>query len=98
MDEAYVKHDHWVKPKLAEKPSEYVKRQVQVTFQYDPVGVANRHFTGLRCLMWGAVYPHHEGTWPDSQAAVAKQFAGVPADEVDQMVRRNAAETFGFAL
>jgi hypothetical protein len=43
---------------------------VQVTFQDDPVGIANRHMTGLRCLMWGADYPHHEGTWPNSQEAV----------------------------
>ncbi len=98
MDEAYVKHSHWVKPKLPMRPSDYVRRQVQVTFQYDPVGVANRHFTGLRCLMWGSDYPHHEGTWPHSQEAVAKQFEGVPEDEIDQMVRRNAVETFGFQI
>ena len=98
MDEGYVKHDHWVKPKLSMRPSDYVRRQVQLTFQYDPVGVANRGFTGLRCLMWGSDYPHHEGTWPNSQEAVAKQFEGVPEDEIDQIVRRNAIETFGFDI
>jgi predicted TIM-barrel fold metal-dependent hydrolase len=98
MDEAAEKHAHWVKPKLPMKPSEYVKRQVQVTFQDDAVGVANRHVTGLRCLMWGADYPHHEGTWPNSQEVVARQFAGVPEDEIDQIVRRNAVETFGFEI
>jgi predicted TIM-barrel fold metal-dependent hydrolase len=98
MDEAFEKHAHWVKPKLAMRPSEYVKRQIQVTFQVDPVGIANRHVTGLRCLMWGADYPHHEGTWPNSQEAVAKQFEGVPEDEIDRIVRRNAAETFGFEV
>jgi predicted TIM-barrel fold metal-dependent hydrolase len=97
-DDAYVKHAHWTKPKLAMPPSEYMRRQLQVTFQEDPIGIANRHFTGLRCLMWGSDYPHHEGTWPDSQAAVAKQFAGVPEDEIDQIVRRNAVETFGFDI
>ena len=98
MDEAYVKHAHWVKPKLPMPPSEYVKRQVQVTFQDDLVGVANRHITGLRCLMWGSDYPHHEGTWPNSQEAVVRQFAGVPEDEVDQICRRNAIETFKFTV
>jgi predicted TIM-barrel fold metal-dependent hydrolase len=98
VDDAYVKHAHWAKPKLPMPPSEYLRRQVQVTFQEDPVGIANRHFTGLRCLMWGSDYPHHEGTWPNSQAAVAKQFGGVPEDEIDQIVRRNAVETFGFDI
>jgi predicted TIM-barrel fold metal-dependent hydrolase len=97
-DEAYVKHAHWTKPKLPMPPSEYMRRQLQVTFQEDPIGIANRHFTGLRCLMWGSDYPHHEGTWPNSQDAVGKQFAGVPEDEVDQIVRRNAVETFGFDI
>ena len=98
MDEAHVKHKHWAKPNLPLPPSEYVKRQVQVTFQYDPVGVANRHITGLRCLLWGADYPHHEGTWPNSQGAVEKLFDGVPEDEIRQMTLTNAAETFGFKV
>ena len=98
MDEAHLKHAHWVKPRLKLPPSEYVKRQVQVTFQYDPIGIANRHATGLRCLMWGADYPHHEGTWPNSQGAVAKLFDGVPEDEILQMTVTNAAETFGFKV
>jgi predicted TIM-barrel fold metal-dependent hydrolase len=98
MDEAYKKHHHWAKPTLELPPSEYVRRQVQVTFQEDPVAIANRHFTGLRCLMWGSDYPHWEGTWPRSQEAVENLFVGVPEDEVDQIVRRNAVETYKFEL
>jgi predicted TIM-barrel fold metal-dependent hydrolase len=98
MDEAYAKHGHWAKPKLEMPPSEYAKRQVQVTFQEDPIGVANRYYTGLRCLIWGSDYPHWEGTWPNSREAVEKLFQGVPDEEVDQMVRGNAVETFKFKL
>jgi predicted TIM-barrel fold metal-dependent hydrolase len=98
MDEAYVKHAHWAKPKLEMPPSEYCRRQVQATFQEDPIAIANRHFTGLRCLMWGSDYPHWEGTWPNSPTAVDKLFQGVPEDEVDQIVRRNAIDTFKFQL
>jgi predicted TIM-barrel fold metal-dependent hydrolase len=64
----------------------------------DAVGIANRVFTGTRCLMWGSDYPHHEGTWPNSQELVAKQFAGVPEADIDRIVRLNAVETFGFVL
>lgn len=98
MDEAYYKHQHWAKPKLKERPSDYARRQLQVTFQEDPIGIANRHYTGLRCLMWGSDYPHWEGTWPNSRAAVDKLFEGVPEDEVDQIVRGNAVETFKFRI
>jgi predicted TIM-barrel fold metal-dependent hydrolase len=93
-----VKHAHWAKPKLPMPPSEYARRQVQVTFQEDPIGLNNREFTGLRCLMWGSDYPHWEGTWPNSVAAVERQFVGIPDSEVDQIVRGNAVETFKFRL
>jgi predicted TIM-barrel fold metal-dependent hydrolase len=98
MDEAHKKHGHWAKPKLELPPSEYARRQVQVTFQEDPIGVANRHYTGLHCLIWGSDYPHWEGTWPRSREAVDDLFRGIPDDEVDQMVRGNAVETFKFKL
>lgn len=96
MDESYVKHAIRRQHSTELPPSEYVKRQVALTFQEDPAGIALRHLTGLSCLMWGSDYPHHEGTWPESRASVARQFVGVPDDEVDQIVRTNAARMFGF--
>jgi predicted TIM-barrel fold metal-dependent hydrolase len=63
------------------RPSEYVQRQIHVQFQDDPVAVACRHLTGLSTLVWGSDYPHAEGTFRGSRELIAKQFAGVPADE-----------------
>jgi predicted TIM-barrel fold metal-dependent hydrolase len=83
--------------KLKELPSTYVKRQLACTFMYDPVAVNNRHTTGLDSLMWGNDYPHAEGVFPDSQEMVAKQFAGVPDAEIEQMVFGNAAKVFGLS-
>jgi predicted TIM-barrel fold metal-dependent hydrolase len=96
MDEIYERHQMWARPKLAEKPSEYVRRQCHVTFQNDPVGVHNRVFTGVDALVWGSDYPHPEGTWPNSRASLAAQLRGVPADEQLRMVGGTAARIFGF--
>ena len=96
MDEIYEKHHMWATPKLTLKPSEYVKRQAHVTFQNDPVGVANRRFTGVESLVWGSDYPHPEGTWPCSRESLARQLEGVPADERRAMVGGTAARLFGF--
>jgi hypothetical protein len=63
------------------RPSEYIRRQFHVSFQDDPVAVACRHVTGLSTIVWGSDYPHAEGTFRGSQALIAQQFAGVPADE-----------------
>lgn len=96
MDEIYERHQMWASPKLDLRPSEYVKRQAHVTFQNDPVGVANRGFTGVESLIWGSDYPHPEGTWPHSRASLAQQLAGVPPAERRAMVGGTASRLFGF--
>ena len=42
MDEAYLKHHMWVRPKLEMLPSEYFKRQGFASFQEDPAGPGPR--------------------------------------------------------
>jgi len=98
MDEAAVVHKQWVKPKLQQPPSEYCRNNIVATFQEDPIGLRNRDYTGLKSLMWGSDYPHYEGTWPRSQQVVQDLFAGIPEDEVDQIVHRNAAQAFKFKI
>jgi predicted TIM-barrel fold metal-dependent hydrolase len=98
MDDAYEKHHMFVQPKLELPPSEYFRRQGAVTFQHDPVGIANLPFTGDRCLMWGSDYPHPEGTWPHSQEALARQLDGVAEEVVERIVYRNAAELYRFRV
>lgn len=54
-------------------PSDYVRRQVHVTFQDDWVALRNRGLTGIEPLMWGNDYPHNEGSFPRSKEAIAIQ-------------------------
>jgi predicted TIM-barrel fold metal-dependent hydrolase len=82
------------RPKIAELPSHYVRRQVKCTFMHDTAAIRQRDFTGLDCLMWGNDYPHIEGTFPYSQDAVEGQFAGVPEHEIMQIVHDNAANLY----
>jgi predicted TIM-barrel fold metal-dependent hydrolase len=79
-------------------PSYYIKRQAHVTFMWDPLAIRARDVSGLDCLMWGNDYPHFEGSFPNSNEWIDKQFAGVPDDEVDQIVRGNAARIFGIQV
>jgi predicted TIM-barrel fold metal-dependent hydrolase len=78
------------------KPSEYVKRQFHVSFQDDPVAVAARHITGLSTIVWGADYPHAEGTFGGSAELLSNLFAGVPADERAAIVGGTLAGLMGF--
>jgi predicted TIM-barrel fold metal-dependent hydrolase len=98
MDDAYREHHAWVRPRLEALPGEYFRRQGFVTFQRDPVGLANVGHTGAGCLLWGSDYPHPEGTWPDSQAVVAEQFAGIADDVADRILVHNAASLYRIDL
>ena len=80
---------------LEEPPTYYIKRQAKATFMWDPLAVRNRDLTGLDCLLWGDDYPHIEGAFPETQTWVEEQFDGVPDEEIDQIVRGNAAAVFG---
>jgi predicted TIM-barrel fold metal-dependent hydrolase len=81
---------------LEELPSHYMKRQAHATFEWDPIAIHNRSFSGTKCLLWGNDYPHREGVYPDSQQYVEKQFAGVPEEDVDAITFSNAKALFGF--
>jgi predicted TIM-barrel fold metal-dependent hydrolase len=81
-------------PTLEMPPSYYLKRQAHATFMWDPMAVQNRNITGTDSLLWGNDYPHPEGSFPWSQEWIDKQFAGVPEDDIDKMVRGNAARLF----
>ncbi len=98
MDDAYTEHHAWVRPKLAELPSFYFRRQGFVTFQRDPVGLANAGLTGSRCLLWGSDHPHPEGTFPESRRILDEQMRGIDPDVVRRVVRDNAVELYGFEL
>lgn len=93
LDQAY--DDLFQYPRLAEKPSYYLRRQAHVTFQDDPVAIHNIPLTGPDVLLWGSDYPHMEGTFPESRAYVQKLFAETPIEVTRKVVGETAARIFG---
>lgn len=83
MAQLFRLNDKWIYPL---KPSEYVQRQFHVSFQDDPVAVAARHISGLSTIVWGADYPHAEGTFRHSPELLDSLFTGIPDDERRAMV------------
>jgi predicted TIM-barrel fold metal-dependent hydrolase len=86
-------NDSWPYPL---RPSDYIKRQIHVSFQDDPTAVAARHITGLSTIIWGNDYPHAEGTFRGSKKLIAEQFAGVPDDERAAILGRTLGGIAGF--
>ena len=97
MDHWWTDHYRWLDPYLSESPSTYFKRQFWATFEDDRAGILTRELIGVDRIMWGADYPHTEGTFPRSRDQITRDFAGVPEAEVYQMVVGNAARLYGMA-
>jgi predicted TIM-barrel fold metal-dependent hydrolase len=97
MDEAYLKHHFWVRPKLKALPSDYFKAQGFATFGEDRAGLALMEEHGLENnFMWANDYPHHEGTWPHSPEAIERQMNRISEQSRRKVLGENAARVFGF--
>ena len=80
-------------------PRDYWARQCYVGASFQrPVEALERHRIGVDRIMWGADYPHYEGTPPYTLEALRHTYAGVPAEEVAAIVGGNAARVYGFDL
>jgi predicted TIM-barrel fold metal-dependent hydrolase len=78
MAQLFRLNERWPYPLM---PSEYVRRQIHVSFQEDPMAIACRHLTGVSTLVWGADYPHAEGTFTRTREAIDYQFRDVGPDD-----------------
>lgn len=97
MDEAYLKHHFWVKPKLKALPSDYFRAKGFATFGEDRPGLALLEEYGLQDnFMWANDYPHHEGTWPHSGEAIERQMGKLSESTRAKVLGENAARVFGF--
>lgn len=96
MDEVYHAHSHYVRPKLSMLPSQIISRQVHCAFQFDKAGIIARNQLGHQTLIWGADYPHLEGTFPNSREVIERIFEGIDIteDEKADILGRTAARLF----
>jgi predicted TIM-barrel fold metal-dependent hydrolase len=90
---------HRVVESMSMSPTEYFQRNCYVGDSLMvAMDVGMRHEIGVKRIMWGADYPHHEGTFPHTKLALRLNFSAVPEDEVRAMTSINAAEAYGFDL
>ena len=82
-----------LRPKLAEPPSTYLRRQVHAAFMDDPVALANVDRVGAGCLLWGNDYPHEEGLFPRSREITAR--TGAHLAEEDRRPRLSVSSAAG---
>jgi len=90
---------HRAVEELSLTPSEYFTRNcylgASLTTKRD---IDARYGVGVGNILWGADYPHHEGTWPHTELVLRALFSDVPEDEVRAMVGLSAAQLYGMDL
>jgi Amidohydrolase len=79
-------------------PSEYWQRQCFLGASLmTPRTSARRHEFGIHTMMWGADYPHGEGTHPYTWQQYRHVFSGLPINEIALLLGENAIKAFGFS-
>ena len=80
-------------------PSEYFSRNFTVGASFLRASEsAVRHEVGVERIMWGADYPHSEGSFPYSREALRAAFGHSDPAETKLMLEDNVARIYGFDL
>lgn len=97
LDEAYLKHHFWVRPKMERLPSEYYRTNGASSLGEDQAALDLVEKHGLTDnFMWANDYPHHEGTWPHSAEAIEREMSAISEDTRAKILGLNAARFFKF--
>jgi predicted TIM-barrel fold metal-dependent hydrolase len=94
MDRTWEKQRYWTDSPLTEKPSFYMDQNVYGSFINDRLGVQNRNQPGGRNIMWSSDYPHSETSFPRSHEVIARDFAGIPAADIREIVCERARRLY----
>jgi predicted TIM-barrel fold metal-dependent hydrolase len=88
-----------VAKQLTLTPAEYFRRNFWVGASFlRPSESPLRYDIGVDRIMWGADYPHSEGSYPYTTEALRVAFAQCPPDETKMMLETTAGEVYGFDL
>ncbi|MGZ8452941.1 MAG: amidohydrolase family protein [Candidatus Binatia bacterium] len=75
-------------------PSELFKRQCYLVGWYDRASLRVRDYIGTDNILWSSQFPQATSTWPNTQAALAKSFAGVADADKRKILWHNAAQLY----
>ena len=100
LDEQYSSpFERGITDHLKKSPTEYWRSNCYVGASFMSRAECDiRDEIGVDRIMWGADYPHIEGTWPHSLVALRDALNGCSADEVRMMCSETAATVYGFDL
>jgi predicted TIM-barrel fold metal-dependent hydrolase len=96
LDYTWDRHRYYTGIDQHAVPSELFRRHFYGCYIDDQFGLENRHHVGVDRITWECDYPHSDSQWPNSRTHAAQTLAGVPDDEVQQIVEHNARALLSF--
>jgi predicted TIM-barrel fold metal-dependent hydrolase len=81
-----------------ERPADILKRNFWFCTIDDPSTIDTRHRIGVENIMLECDFPHGDGTWPDTQLVIEKEWGHIPNDEVRKMCCENASALYRHPL
>lgn len=75
-------------------PAEVLKRNFWYCAVEDPSAFVQRERIGVENILVESDYPHCDSTWPRTQEIVHREIGDLPADDIERITWRNAAELY----
>lgn len=75
-------------------PAEVMLRNFWFCAVEDPSAFALRERIGVGNILLESDYPHCDSTWPRTQEVVHREIGDLPADDIERITWRNAAELY----
>lgn len=94
VDHAYERFRFRQNVTLDRLPSEYLRRQLFVAFQFEELGMDLVKRLGAGNIMWASDYPHNDSTWPNSHRHLEGILKELPEDVQHQVINQNAARLY----
>lgn len=95
MDHGYRNQHMWQRPELPNLPSDYFKAHCFTALLEDCSMLKTVVDMGYEDnIVWSNDYPHHEGSFPHSQANIQRQMAGLTDAQRAKILGLNAAKLF----
>ncbi len=91
----WEKQRFWTQSELTESPTFYMEQNVFGSFIQDRTGILCRDLPGAKNIMWSSDYPHSETTFPNSREIILRDFAGVPAADIRDIICNRARKLYG---
>lgn len=94
MDRTWEKQRFWTDSPLDNPPSYFMEQNIFGSFIQDRIGILQRDLPGGKNIMWSSDYPHSETSWPHSHDIIARDFAGVPNADINDIVCDRAKQVY----